>query len=133
MRTTQSVLSELEQGKTDPKLSALQRYARAIGCRIDLALVEDVDDGSGEVWRSRIHFKSWKTRELPYNRKLTDVQVEKEPQKFWGSKLQLEYETEGGHRWKKPWEAPTHSRHTLLNALSVTSGPDDFLLSVSRG
>jgi transcriptional regulator with XRE-family HTH domain len=133
MRTTQSVVSELEQGRTDPKLSALQRYARAIGCRIEITLLDDGEDGSGELWRSRIHFKTWKTRELPYNKKLTDVRVEKEPQKIWGSKLQLQYEAEGRHEWRRPWEAPTHSRHTLIKDLSVTPAPDDFLQSVKRG
>jgi DNA-binding XRE family transcriptional regulator len=34
MGTTQSAVSELEGGLSDPRLSTLQRYARAVGCRI---------------------------------------------------------------------------------------------------
>jgi transcriptional regulator with XRE-family HTH domain len=34
MGTTQSAVSELEGGLADPRLSTLQRYARAVGCRI---------------------------------------------------------------------------------------------------
>jgi DNA-binding XRE family transcriptional regulator len=39
MRTTQSAISDLESGATDPRLSTLQRYARAVGVRLDLALL----------------------------------------------------------------------------------------------
>jgi len=38
MGTTQSAVSDLEAGATDPRLSTLQRYARAVGARIDVAL-----------------------------------------------------------------------------------------------
>lgn len=40
MGTTQSAVSDLENGSTDPRLSTLQRYARAVGCRLDV-LVKD--------------------------------------------------------------------------------------------
>lgn len=40
MRTTQSAVSDLEGGTTDPRLSTLQRYARAVGARIDVAVVQ---------------------------------------------------------------------------------------------
>jgi transcriptional regulator with XRE-family HTH domain len=36
MQTTQSAVSDLENGSTDPRLSTLQRYARAIGCRLEI-------------------------------------------------------------------------------------------------
>jgi transcriptional regulator with XRE-family HTH domain len=39
MRTQQSAISELEGGETDPYLSTLQRYARAIGARITVGVV----------------------------------------------------------------------------------------------
>lgn len=39
MGTTQSAVSDLEQGRVDPRLSTLQRYVRAVGARVDVALV----------------------------------------------------------------------------------------------
>jgi transcriptional regulator with XRE-family HTH domain len=39
MGTTQSAVSELEGGVADPRLSTLQRYARAVGAHIDLIVV----------------------------------------------------------------------------------------------
>lgn len=36
MGTTQSAVSELEGGGTDPRLSTLQRYARAVGCQVSV-------------------------------------------------------------------------------------------------
>ncbi len=41
MGTTQSSVSEIESGRVDPQLRTLQRYARAIGLRLDVAMVED--------------------------------------------------------------------------------------------
>jgi transcriptional regulator with XRE-family HTH domain len=38
MGTTQSAVSEIEGGATDPRLSTMQRYARAVGARIYVAL-----------------------------------------------------------------------------------------------
>lgn len=38
METTQSAVSEFEGGGTDPRLSTLQRYARAIGAEIVVSL-----------------------------------------------------------------------------------------------
>jgi predicted transcriptional regulator len=43
MRTTQSAVSELEGGATDPRLSTLQRYSRAVGAQICIAVVTAVD------------------------------------------------------------------------------------------
>ena len=41
MGTTQSAVSDLERGATDPRLSTLQRYARAMGCQIHIVLRAD--------------------------------------------------------------------------------------------
>ena len=38
MGTTQSAVSDLEAGSTDPRLSTLQRYARAVGCRLQICV-----------------------------------------------------------------------------------------------
>jgi len=44
MQTTQSFVSELENGATDPHLSTLQRYARAVTARL-LVTIEMPPDG----------------------------------------------------------------------------------------
>jgi transcriptional regulator with XRE-family HTH domain len=41
MSTTQSAISELEKGVVEPRLSTLQRYARILGHRLRLTLVEE--------------------------------------------------------------------------------------------
>ncbi|WP_165365058.1 helix-turn-helix domain-containing protein [Streptomyces sp. C] len=46
METTQSAVSDLESGATDPRVSTLQRYARAVGCRIEFRVCDD-----GGEWR----------------------------------------------------------------------------------
>jgi DNA-binding XRE family transcriptional regulator len=43
MGTTQSAVSDLERGATDPRLSTLQRYARAIGCALHIAVRTPID------------------------------------------------------------------------------------------
>lgn len=40
MGTTQSAVSDLEAGRTDPRFSTLQRYARAIGCRLEVRFTD---------------------------------------------------------------------------------------------
>ncbi len=43
MGTTQSAIARLEsgRGKHSPSLATLRKYARALGCRLDLRLVKD--------------------------------------------------------------------------------------------
>lgn len=41
MGTTQSAVSDLEAGGTDPRLSTLQRYARALGLRLAVTATAD--------------------------------------------------------------------------------------------
>lgn len=56
MGTTQSAVSELEGGRTDPQVSTLMRYARAVGCRVRLvAGAEDVmKPASQAAWQSTV-------------------------------------------------------------------------------
>ena len=56
MRTTQSAVSDLERGRSDPRLSTLQRYANVLQMRLDMALMRRVmpqvnEDLANEVWR----------------------------------------------------------------------------------
>lgn len=43
----QPAVSELEQGRTNPKMETLQKYARAVGARIEFKVV--TDDGSDDT------------------------------------------------------------------------------------
>jgi predicted NBD/HSP70 family sugar kinase/transcriptional regulator with XRE-family HTH domain len=40
MGTTQSAISDIENGRVDPRLSTLQRYARAVGTRLEVTLCD---------------------------------------------------------------------------------------------
>jgi transcriptional regulator with XRE-family HTH domain len=62
MGTTQSAVSELENMRTDPQVSTLLRYARAVGCRVRLvASVQAAVAVSGPtVWQ-----RSVKDRPVP--------------------------------------------------------------------
>ncbi|MEU8606663.1 helix-turn-helix transcriptional regulator [Actinoplanes sp. NPDC048791] len=62
MGTTQSAVSDLENGVTDARLSTIQKYARALGCRLDFRLSE----GPLE------HFNSWQDRSFSYSSTMRD-------------------------------------------------------------
>jgi transcriptional regulator with XRE-family HTH domain len=48
--TTQSVIARLEsgRGKPSPSLSTLRKYARALGCRLELRLVNEMETKKAE-------------------------------------------------------------------------------------
>lgn len=48
MGTTQSAVSDLECGATDPRLSTLQRYARAVGMRLVVEVEQVGSDPSSD-------------------------------------------------------------------------------------
>lgn len=49
MGTTQSAVSDIENGRVDPRISTLQRYARAVERRVDVRLCrEDIGDSISE-------------------------------------------------------------------------------------
>ncbi len=54
MGTTQSAIARLEsgRGKHSPSLTTLRRYARALGCRLDLRLVKEKDDTNAQGRRT---------------------------------------------------------------------------------
>lgn len=64
MGTTQSAVSELENFRTDPQISTLMRYARAIGARVRLlAAVEDSVRLEGpDAWRHSMRQPSVSTK-----------------------------------------------------------------------
>ena len=49
MGTTQSAVSDLEAGATDPQLSTLQRYARAFGSRLEVTVTGPAGSGTDEA------------------------------------------------------------------------------------
>ena len=59
MGTTQSAVSELEGGDTDPRLSTLQRYARALGRRLEVAVAIDRPEGLTVGFRNSIEVSEW--------------------------------------------------------------------------
>jgi transcriptional regulator with XRE-family HTH domain len=63
MATTQSAVSEIEGGVTDPRISTLQRYARAVGCRLAVAVH---DDWSSALYAGgRVEFGTLSSRPIP--------------------------------------------------------------------
>lgn len=54
MGTTQSAVSELECGVTDPRLSTLQRYCRAVGLELRVSATRSIDWREREAVRARL-------------------------------------------------------------------------------
>ncbi len=52
MGTTQSVVARIESGRNPPNLKTLEKYARAIGSRIELKLVPAASTRIGRYLRS---------------------------------------------------------------------------------
>lgn len=51
--TTQSAIARLESGagRHQPSLGTLRKYARAVGCRLELRLVKEATTGAGRAKR----------------------------------------------------------------------------------
>ncbi|MEV7231976.1 helix-turn-helix domain-containing protein [Polymorphospora sp. NPDC051019] len=65
MGTQQSAVSDLEKGITDPRLSTIQRFARSIGWRVNIEIVEDLDDPETTAARSLVYYSSWRHTDAP--------------------------------------------------------------------
>jgi len=54
--TTQSVIARLEsgRGKHSPSLATLQKYARALGCRLEVRLINEAETRKSKVRTMRI-------------------------------------------------------------------------------
>lgn len=79
MKTTQSAISDLEKGDSDPRLSTLQRYARAVSLRLQFELHEDVPSRDSTAWTSFVHFRSWRNREFPNSFSAGAVKIHDRP------------------------------------------------------
>ncbi|HNY66764.1 MAG TPA: helix-turn-helix transcriptional regulator [Deltaproteobacteria bacterium] len=57
--TTQSAIARLESGKGrhSPSLATLQKYAHALGCRLELKLVSEARNSKAQAKRSTRHSK----------------------------------------------------------------------------
>ncbi|GAA2475725.1 helix-turn-helix domain-containing protein [Winogradskya humida] len=75
MGTQQSAVSDMEKGLTDPRLSTLQRYARAMDCSINVEIVEELDDPDSAVARSMIHYSSWRHTDATTNQSNITLEV----------------------------------------------------------
>jgi transcriptional regulator with XRE-family HTH domain len=111
MGTTQSAVSDMEKGLTDPRLSTLQRHARAIGCRIDVEVVEELDDPHAAVARSLVHYSSWRHTNATTNQSNITLAVEDLASKPWRWLLDdqevptlTDQELVGHIRWLAPYE-----------------------------
>ena len=73
MGTTQSAVSDIEKGTTDPRLSTLQRFARAIGGELHVAL-----------WSSSwTQSNSWLQRTIGYPNSVKPVRIEVGLEDLW--------------------------------------------------
>jgi transcriptional regulator with XRE-family HTH domain len=55
--TTQSAIARLEsgRGKHSPSLATLQKYARALGCRLELRLINEMETGKKRKLSHALH------------------------------------------------------------------------------
>lgn len=66
MGTTQSAVSDLERLGGDPRISTVQRYARALGARVRMAVADPsswtavrYETGNAPAWRPATEADSW--------------------------------------------------------------------------
>jgi transcriptional regulator with XRE-family HTH domain len=64
MGTTQSAVSELEGGASDPRLSTLQRYARAVGAHLSISVVDSSALITAELGAASSHEPAWTNSEV---------------------------------------------------------------------
>lgn len=77
LRTTQSAVSDLENGRSQPRLSTLQRWARVFGHRLEL-----------QLWAGPfVAFNSWIARSLPYETVVQAVRVDDDMARSWFSAM----------------------------------------------
>jgi DNA-binding XRE family transcriptional regulator len=62
METTQSAVSDFERGSTDPHLSTLQRYARAVGARVVVRASLPSSLTAESAWLSSVRSSGYRRR-----------------------------------------------------------------------
>lgn len=77
LKTTQSAVSDLENGRSQPRLSTIQRWARVFGHRLEL-----------QLWTGPfVAFNSWVARSLPYETVVQAVRTDDEMARSWFSAM----------------------------------------------
>jgi transcriptional regulator with XRE-family HTH domain len=113
MGTTQSAVSDLERGAADPRLSTLQRFARAINCELHVLLQADQPQrGQWLVVREQV---------------LRLVQPAVAPAGFW--EPLLTYLAGAGRARPTPLGAPPTTR---VAPVELRAEPDEFALAAIK-
>jgi transcriptional regulator with XRE-family HTH domain len=115
MGTTQSAVSDLERGATDPRFSTLQRYARAVGCRLHLVL-HATQARRGGSWR--------RVQDAPAHR---GVPVVASVGDFWAPVLSY-VAREGRPRFTALAAPPA----TRVIPVELRAAPDEYARAVAR-
>lgn len=117
MGTQQSAVSDLEKGITDPRLSTLQRYARAVGCRLDLQIVEELGDEDAVVAQVLVHYSSWASTGVPQSALGVHAQTSSDPPEEWQRHLEeFSRGSTGGFTGPSPYQSSA-----IQNVLVTTS------------
>lgn len=111
MGTTQSAVSDLERGATDPRLSTLQRFARAVHCSLHLTL--HVDHQPARSWRVESSSQA--------------VWSAIAPSPYWGPLL----EQVAGTGRTRP-SALSASANTSVAPVAMRGEPDEFVRAVAK-
>ncbi|MBY8871832.1 helix-turn-helix domain-containing protein [Micromonospora sp. PLK6-60] len=111
METSQSAISDIEQGQKDPRLSTLQRLARALGFELRVHL-------SMGPW---VILYSWKARDLAYGTSAQEMRIMHEADDLWIAVIQNQRESDGH-------EQDISVRRLNVEPVSVRApGEDNFL------
>lgn len=123
MGTTQSAVSDLERGSTDPRISTLQRYARAISCRLHVMLSGLASENSaGAV---RVHYSTaWPAAGFVVRIVARHDHVDSD---FWAPILAC-VERVGRPRWT-PLVGPAD---THVAPIEMRTEPDEFMMAAVR-
>lgn len=109
MKTSQSAISDIEKGLKDPRLSTLQRMARAVGLELHVHLARG-------PW---VFLYTWRSRDLLYHSSVQPMRVETDDN-FWIAVLT--YRAPDFGKWSHP-DSPE------VRPMSVRDPAEDNYLS----